>query len=133
MFRQKNGIKFFTELGEKMDYNNVTLIGNLVDTPTLNTYGQTTVAKFTIATNDKKEEVSYIDCVAFAKRAEVIAKYLSKGSSVFLSGRLKQERWKAKDETNRSKHVIIINEFRFLDGKPNETSNTGSPADDSDF
>ena len=67
--------------------------------------------------NEVKEEVCFIDIVMFGKMAEKLNQYVKKGSQVLIDGRLKFESWEAEDETKRSKHVIMVNEIKFLDDK----------------
>jgi len=106
--------------------NQVNMIGNLTRDPELRYLpsGQA-VADITVALNHKyktdageaKEEVNFIDCVAFAKTAENLAEYLHKGSKVFVTGRLKQDRWETEDGQKRSKIKVVLNQVVFLDGK----------------
>ena len=89
--------------------NKVMLIGNLTRDPELRYIpsGQA-VTTFTIAVNrtynsaagEKKEEVSFIRVVVWAKRAEVCNEYLKKGSGVFVEGRLQSRSWEAQDGTS---------------------------------
>ena len=60
----------------------------------------TAIAKVGIAVNkrytsngEKKEEVSYFNCVAFGKTGENINQYFQKGSRILISGELKEDRW----------------------------------------
>ncbi len=107
--------------------NTVHLGGNLTRDPELRyTPGGAAVCEFTIAVNEKwtdkssgqkREEVSFIDCVAWARGAEVIAEYMRKGSSIYVSGKLKQDRWDDKNTgQKRSKIRITVREFQFLGG-----------------
>jgi single-strand DNA-binding protein len=102
------------------DLNHVNIIGRLVrdiDLKYIKT-GSAVVA-FTIANNrtnkEKKEDVSYFDCVAWGNQAEIIAKYLKKGRRLGVEGRLKQRRWEDKDGKAQSKIEINIDNFQFLD------------------
>jgi single-strand DNA-binding protein len=52
----------------------------------------------------------------FGKRAEVINKYLHKGDSLFIEGRLKFDSWQDKDGKKRSKLRVLIENFEFLGG-----------------
>jgi single-strand DNA-binding protein len=82
----------------------------------------TPVVDFGIATNRtwtgqdgvKKEEVTFVDCVAFGKQAEILAKFKKKGDPLFVEGRLKLEQWQAQDGTSRSKLRVIVENFQFL-------------------
>ena len=117
------------------DFNEVRLIGNLTRDPEVgNKQSANKLVNFSIAVNRKwkgpegeeSSEVSYVDCVAFGKKAEVIDQYLSKGRRVFIAGRLKQDRWEDKDtKKQRSKIRVIVEDFHFMDGKK---ENVGVPA-----
>lgn len=103
--------------------NKVMLIGNLTRDPELRYIpsGQA-VATFTVAVNrtynsqtgEKKEEVSFIRVVVWARRAEVCNEYLKKGSGVFVEGRLQSRSWDAPDGTKRSTLEVIAQNVQFL-------------------
>ncbi len=106
-------------------YNKVMLIGNLTRDPQLSyTPSQTAVVDFGLATNRKwtaqdgsqREDTCFVDCRAFGKQAETINKYLAKGRSVFVEGRLTFDSWTGQDGTKRSKHRITVENFQFLGG-----------------
>ena len=103
--------------------NKVMLMGNLTRDPDLSYLpSQTAVSNFGIAVNrkwkskdgDSKEEVCFVDCVAFGKTAETINKYLSKGKPLFIEGRLQFDSWTAQDGTKRSKHKVMVESFQFI-------------------
>ena len=58
-------------------------------------------------TGEKKEEVSFIRIVVWARRAEVCNEYLKKGSAVFVEGRLQSRSWDAPDGSKRSAVEVI--------------------------
>lgn len=103
--------------------NRVLLIGNLTRDPELRYVpsGQA-VATFTVAVNrtyasqtgEKKEEVSFIRVVVWARRAEVCNEYLKKGSPVFVEGRLQSRSWDAPDGSKRSTLEVIAQNVQFL-------------------
>ncbi len=71
------------------------------------------------------EEVSFFDCVAWGRTAEVMGEYLKKGKPVLIDGRLKQESWEDKQSGKKRYAVkIVINSFQFLESAP------GGPEDD---
>lgn len=81
----------------------------------------TAIAKVGIAVNkrytsngEKKEEVSYFNCVAFGKTGENINQYFKKGSRILISGELKEDRWE-KDGQKQSRVSILIDGFDFID------------------
>jgi len=109
-------------------FNQVILLGNLTrDVELKYTPNNTAVGTFAIATNrswttptgEKREEVMYIDCEAWGKTAEMLKQYVGKGRKLFVQGRIKLDQWKDKnDGSNRSKHRVVVEEFRFVDSRP---------------
>ena len=77
-------------------------------------------------TNEMREEVTFVDCEAWGKTAEVMAKFLSKGRPVFIEGRLKLDTWQDKnDGTNKSKLKVVVESFEFVDSKGGEGGGQG--------
>jgi single-strand DNA-binding protein len=105
--------------------NKVLLIGNLTRDPELRYVPSgTAVATFTLAVNrvytsqagEKKEETAFIRIVVWGRRAEVCGEYLSKGSPVFVEGRLQSRSWEAQDGQKRSTTEVIADNVQFLRG-----------------
>ncbi len=105
--------------------NKVFLIGNLTRDPELRYIPSgTAVATFTIAVNrvylnqagEKKEQTSFVRVVVWGRRAEVCGEYLSKGSPVFVEGRLQSRSWEAQDGQKRSTIEIVADNVQFLRG-----------------
>lgn len=102
--------------------NHVTVVGNLTRAPEIRyTASGTAIGAFGLAINRKykqgeqlKEDVCFIDCVAFGKTAEHCGQYLSKGSKVLVDGRLQQQRWETESGERRSRHEIAIGNIMFL-------------------
>lgn len=114
--------------------NKVLIIGNLTRDPEGRaTQGGTNIANFSMAVNEprsanseKEPEVSYIDCVAFGKTADLIMKHVTKGSPVLVEGRLRQNRWEQEGQ-KRSKIEIIVFNIQFLGRKKDgEGSSSGA-------
>jgi single-strand DNA-binding protein len=80
---------------------------------------------------EKKEEVCFVDLEAWGKTAETMNEYLQKGRPVFVEGRLRQQRWETDDGQNRSKHVVVVDGFKFIDSRQDagEQGGYGQPAD----
>ena len=100
------------------------------------TQSGTAVASVTLATNRKwksesgelKEEVTFIDCTAFGKTAEIIGQYCRKGNPLLVEGRLRTESWDDKTTgAKRSKLVVIVENIQLMGGK-NEASGQAAPA-----
>ena len=113
-------------------YNKLIVIGNLTrDIELKYLPNSSAIAKGSIATTHKyklqsgetKDEVCFIDFSVFGKGGEILNQYVRKGSKVMLEGRLVFEQWKAQDGSNRSRHTLRVEEFKFLDGKNDNQSN----------
>ena len=102
-------------------YNKIILIGNLTKDPELRYTPQgTPVASFRLAVNHKykqsdevKQETMFIDNVVFGRQAESCSKFLNKGSSVLVEGRLQERRWESNGQ-QKSKFEVIAQSVRFL-------------------
>lgn len=81
------------------------------------------VCTFTLAVNrrykdaDGKTTADFFSVQAWGKLAEVCARYLDKGSKVFISGELRNRSYEAKDGSKRTVTEIIANEVEFLSPK----------------
>jgi single-strand DNA-binding protein len=121
-------------------FNRAILAGNLTRDPELRYLNSGSgVCEFAIAINRKwkdkagatQEEVSFFDCVAWARTGEVIAEYFKKGKPILIEGRLQQDRWEDKSTgQNRSRVRIVVDRFEFLGGKE-ESAAGGAPPQDS--
>ena len=107
--------------------NKVMLMGNLTrDVEVKHLSGDNAVGNFGMAVNrkfkgrdgDMREEVTFIDCEAWGRTAEVMGQYLAKGRPVFIEGRLKLDTWQDKnDGSNRSKLKVVVESFQFVDSR----------------
>lgn len=104
-------------------YNKVMLMGNLTRDPDVRTTtGGTTIAKFGLAVNrrfrsrdnEQREETTFVDIDAFGAQADVLSKYCQKGSPLFVEGRLRLDQWQTNNGENRSKLVVVLENFQFL-------------------
>lgn len=67
---------------------------------------------------EKQESVEWVNITAFGKLAEICSTYLTKGSKIYISGRIKTEKYQAKDGTDRYSTKIIAEQMQMLDSKP---------------
>jgi len=107
------------------DLNRVVLIGRLTRDPELKHIPSgTAIANFSIANNrtysssgEKTEQVSFFNCIAWAKTGEVIVEYCKKGQRIAIEGRLQQRGWEDKNGQKRSTVEIVVENFQFLTAK----------------
>lgn len=121
--------------------NKAFLIGNLTRDPELRYIPSgSAVTTFTVAVNrvymqqgEKKEEVSYIKVVVWAKMAETCGEYLSKGSPVFVEGRIQSRSWETPQGEKRSAVEVVAERVQFLGktkvSKQGGGTETTEPAD----
>lgn len=114
-----------------MAINNVCVSGNVTADCEKFMAGETPAISFAIAVNEyskDKEFVNFFDCVIFGNRAKGVAPYIVKGAKVFITGRLRQDRWSAEDGTNRSRVRIIVSDLDFSIAKKDEDEQPAKPA-----
>lgn len=110
--------------------NMVVLVGNLGKDPEIKyTQSGTAVCNFSMATTDSRKdkggqtinETEWHNCVAFGKTGEVIAQYMTKGSGIYVRGKIRTNSWEDKEGNKRETKQIVVNEVTFLGGgKKNE-------------
>lgn len=66
---------------------------------------------------EKQEATEWVNITAFGTLAGICAEYLKKGSQVYISGRMKTEKYQAKDGTDRYSTKIIADRMQMLGGK----------------
>jgi single-strand DNA-binding protein len=122
--------------------NKVFLVGNLTRDPELRHTAQgTSVANFSIAVNrsykgsdgDFKKEVSYFNIVVWGKTGENCAKYLSKGRSVLVEGRLANRSYETQDGQKRTITEIVADNVQFLGGRGESQDDAGDASGSGDY
>jgi single-strand DNA-binding protein len=107
--------------------NKVILIGNLGKDPEVRYLeGGTAVAKFSLATSEsyKNKEGQRVDqtewhnVVLWRGLAETAEKYLKKGSTVYIEGKLRTRSWEDKDQNKKYTTEIIADTMTMLGRKP---------------
>ena len=98
-------------------FNKVILMGNLTRDPQLRYLpNNTAVCDFGLAVNrryrdrdgNQKEEVCFVDLTAWARQAETINQYVTKGRPILVEGRLKLDSWTGQDGQKRSKLTVVV-------------------------
>lgn len=94
--------------------NKVILMGRLARDPELKTVGDgISVARFTIAVNRRfakenaEQKADFINCTAWRKTGEFIAKYFKKGSMIAVTGELQARTWE--DDTGQKRYATEVN------------------------
>ena len=110
--------------------NKVLLVGRLTRDPEMRTTGTgMVVTKFSVAVNhnftDRNGErgVDYINCSAFNRQAENIAKYCKKGTLVSVEGSIRTGSYDAPDGTKKYTTDVACNQVNFLSTKNDNSNN----------
>jgi len=109
-------------------FNKVILLGNLTRDPEVRytpkgsavcDLGIALNRSYTLDSGEKREEVTYVDVVLWARLAEIAGEYLKKGRPVFIEGRLQLDTWDDKQSgQKRSKLRVIGETMQLLGGRP---------------
>lgn len=116
--------------------NKVMLIGNLTRDPELrHTPKGTAVSEISLAINrnwtneqgQKQEDTTFVEVTLWGRQAEVVQQYVTKGSPIYIEGRLQLDSWDDKETgKKRSKLRVIGENFQFLSSKPSGQSGGGT-------
>jgi single-strand DNA-binding protein len=142
-----------------MYLNKVTIIGNVTKDPEVKALPNgSKVANFSVATNRtwkdkegvKKEEVEFHNVVAFGVQADLIERYVKKGSQLYVEGRLQTRSWETDGKKNYKTEIVMENmqfgnkakeepkmsdeeaekRFKEINGEPVENTDKDYPTDD---
>lgn len=114
--------------------NKVLLIGNLGADPEIRyTQNGTPVATFSLATTERRkgqdgqvqELTEWHRIVAWKRLAEICGEYLSKGSKVYIEGKLQTRKWKDQSGVDRYTTEIVAWEMKMLSPR-STTGGSGS-------
>lgn len=98
--------------------NKIELMGRLVNDVELMKGKTIDYAKFSIAVKRKgKDEVDFVNCIAFGKVAEAIVKYTEKGNRIIVEGSIEIEKYETKEGNKSTTFNVIVNDFYFVDFK----------------
>ena len=109
-----------------MSLNKVILIGRLGRDPECRYLPNgDAVCNFSLATSEswkdqsgqKKERTDWHNITMYRKPAEIAAKYLQKGSLVYLEGRIQSRKYTGKDGIERTAYEIVCSEMKMLGSK----------------
>lgn len=115
--------------------NKVILIGNLGKDPEVrHLEGGVAVARFPIATSEsykdksgnKQEKTEWHNIVVWRGLAEVAEKYLKKGQSVFIEGKIRTNQYQDKEGVQRYNTEIVADSMTMLGGKSDNSNGDGN-------
>lgn len=119
--------------------NKVILIGNLGKDPEVRYLDNgVAVANLSLATSENYKnkqgervtQTEWHDVVLWRGLAEVAEKYLKKGSSVYIEGKLRTNKWVDKDENTRYKTEVLADKLTMLGRSQNQEQSTERTSED---
>lgn len=129
-----------------MSFNKITIVGNLGRDPELRYTPQgNAVCNFSMATNEKRRDKSgemidtttWFRITLWGKQAENASKFLTKGSSVYIEGRLKVDEWSDRDGKAKYTLDVTATDMQFIGSRSDDMSGGhsggGSNFQDNDF
>ena len=122
--------------------NKVILVGNLGQKPEMRyTATQSAVANLSIATTESwkdkesgemRDKTEWHRVVYFGKLAEIVEKYLDKGSSVYIEGKLQTRKWQDKNGADRWTTEIVGSELTMLGSRASNSNSAQSSSNESE-
>ena len=106
--------------------NHIDIIGWLVADPETRTVSDAAMTKFTVAVQrtytpkGEEKQADFIDCVAWRRNAEFIAKYFSKGRMIAVSGSLQIRQYTDREGNKRKIAEVVVDHAYFCGDKPRD-------------
>ena len=117
--------------------NKVILVGNLGKDPEMKyTTSGAAIANITVATseswNDKQsgekvEKTEWHRIVAFQRLAEIMGEYLTKGSQVYIEGKIQTRKWQDQNGQDRYTTEVVANDMQMLGGGVTDSKRNPTP------
>lgn len=115
--------------------NKVILVGNVGRDPEMNQAGDSLIANVSLATTEvwkdrktgeRNEETEWHRLVFFGKTAEIVRDYVRKGTSLYVEGKIKTQKWQDKDTgADRYSTSIYASVMQMLGGSNASQQNSG--------
>jgi single stranded DNA-binding protein (ssb) len=117
-----------------MSLNKVMLIGNVGKDPDIRSANGTPVASFPLATTEvfsskngqRQEHTEWHNIVVWRRLAEVVEKYVKKGTPLFIEGRIRSRSYEGKDGVKRYITEIYADNFKLLGRKDGSSSSSNT-------
>src|SRR5436305_3515314 len=122
-------------------FNKVILLGNLTRDPEIRytpkgsavcDLGIAVNRQYTLENGERREEVTYVDVVLWARLAEIAAEYLKKGRPVFIEGRLQLDTWDDKQSGQKRSKLRVIGENMQMLGSRGGGGGAGTESSEDD-
>lgn len=115
--------------------NYVSLLGRLTkDVELKQTSTGKTYCRFSLAVKKEfaKDGADFINCIAWDKRAELLANYFSKGQRILIQGRLSTSSYEVNQE-KRYLTDVVVDKISFIESQSGATSYSSSKSTDIDI
>lgn len=117
-----------------MSFSKIVIMGNLTADPEQRTTPNgRELTSFTIAVNTRtgagrEENTTFYRCTMWGNRGEAIAKYVSKGQQLLVSGALSTRSYQTKDGTERQSLEVNVDDFSFVGSRRSQEGDAQSKA-----
>lgn len=117
-----------------MSFSKIVIMGNLTADPEQRTTPNgRELTSFTIAVNTRtgagrEENTTFYRCTMWGNRGEAIAKYVSKGQQLLVSGALSTRSYQTKDGAERQSLEINVDDFSFVGSRRSQEGDAQSKA-----
>ena len=125
-----------------MSFNKITIVGNLGKDPELRYTPQgNAVCNFSVATNEKRRDkggdmqdvTTWFRITLWGKQAENASKYLTKGSPIYIEGRLRVDEWNDRDGKSRYTLDVHATDMQFISSNRGGDEMSGGQGSEGDF
>ena len=116
--------------------NQCNFIGNCADAPEIRTFNDggkiatirmAVTERYVDRSGEKKENTEWISCVFNGKNADTAERYITKGASIFVSGKYHTRSWQDQQGNKHYATEISVVSFQLLDKQPQSlTSGTAT-------
>jgi single-strand DNA-binding protein len=105
--------------------NKIIVIGNLGRDPemrytasgqSVTSFSVASSRRYTTASGERREETEWFNVSAWGKLGETCNQYLTKGSRVYIEGRLRSRTYETRDGQTRFANEITLTDMHFLSG-----------------
>jgi len=112
--------------------NKVILVGNVGADPEVKSVGESKVANLTLATSEtykdkqgeKKTVTEWHRLVIWRGLADIVEKYVKKGASLYVEGKLQTRSWEDKDGNKKFTTEIVVDTLKMLGGGQKKEENS---------
>ncbi len=121
--------------------NNCAFMGNIGKIETKSTQSGDPVTTISLAVNEswkdkqgqKQERTEWVRATAFGKLAGIMQQYVKKGDPLYISGKMKTDKYQGQDGQDKYSTGIIINQMQMLgsksgDNQPQQQQQQAQPA-----